>query len=423
MNRHFSRVLLSLLSAVFLLTGCQSEIAAVTSTRATVGSSTAVPMSSSGLSPSISEPTASKEQGTVETTSPIPTPSTTVPTAPKPALTTPEGTFSTAPSTTVAASAVTTKPVPPSSVIVTTAPDRPTVVPPALSSGVIAYTRKACVLTAEPGDRTPIAELPEGVSLILEERGAENCLVAAVGKTGWIAAECLTVERPESALAKMESVGGIYYPNVGELVAIDAGHQDHAMHDKEPNAPGSDVMKAKLSSGTQGVATGIPEYKLNLTVALLLRDELIARGYSVLMIRESHRVNISNVERALIANGYEADAFVRIHANGSSDPDQVGSFAICQKPGNPSNGALYPESSRLMRLIGDEFCLATGVERLPDWETDTMTGINWAAVPVTILEMGYMSNAEEDRYMATDAFRQAAAAGIANGLERYFEED
>jgi N-acetylmuramoyl-L-alanine amidase len=36
--------------------------------------------------------------------------------------------------------------------------------------------------------------------------------------------------------------------------------------------------------------------------------------------------------------------------------------------------------------------------------------------------MGFMTNEIEDRNMATDAYRELLALGIANGIDRYFEE-
>ena len=119
-------------------------------------------------------------------------------------------------------------------------------------------------------------------------------------------------------------------------VCIDAGHQQAGIPEKEPNGPGSAVMKAKLTSGTQGVATGIEEYKLNLEVSLLLEQELLGRGYQVVMIRRTNDCPLSNAERAVIANESGADIFVRIHANGSEDPSVQGMLCCVPTENTPS---------------------------------------------------------------------------------------
>ena len=60
----------------------------------------------------------------------------------------------------------------------------------------------------------------------------------------------------------------------GLRIGIDPGHQEHANSEKEPVAPNSSETKAKVSSGTAGVSTGIAEYITDLEVALKLREAL-----------------------------------------------------------------------------------------------------------------------------------------------------
>ena len=152
-----------------------------------------------------------------------------------------------------------------------------------------------------------------------------------------------------------------------------------------------------------------------------MKDPMVIEVGKKVMIRETNDVDISNAERAEIANKYSASAFIRIHANSSEDTSVRGVQMLCQTANNPypDCAATYSDSRALSEIIMNSYCDETDFKKLSIIETDTMSGINWCAVPTTILEMGFLSNDSEDRYMATEIFKRSAAKGIADGIDEY----
>lgn len=141
-------------------------------------------------------------------------------------------------------------------------------------------------------------------------------------------------------------------------IAIDPGHQGSwvDMSAQEAMAPGSSETKAKATTGTEGRFSGVPEYELNLRIALALKSELISRGYEVVMTREDNDTAISNQERAQLANDSGAEACIRIHANGSDDSSVSGALAMAPSEQNPYVGNLSAESVRLSQCVLDSYC-------------------------------------------------------------------
>ena len=212
--------------------------------------------------------------------------------------------------------------------------------------------------------------------------------------------------------------------NVGEgkMIVIDAGHQQNANEETEPIGPAATETKVKATVGNTGVSTGIKEYELNLQIAQKLEAGLTSRGYTVKMIRTSNDVDISNATRAEYANNLKADAVIKIHTNGSTDGNATGVMTVCQTSSNPYNSAIYDQCKSLATDVLSGLLASTGAKSDGIWETDTMSGINWSTVPVTIVEVGYMTTASEEALLVTDDYQNKIAKGIADGLDKYITE-
>ncbi len=203
-------------------------------------------------------------------------------------------------------------------------------------------------------------------------------------------------------------------------VAIDAGHQLRGDSSTEPVGPGSSTRKAKVAGGATGVASHVPEYKLNLAVAKKLRKELLDRGYEVYMIRTKNNVNISNKQRAIKANKSGADIYIRIHADSSASSSVRGASMLYPSKANKYVSKLSKKSLKLSKKMIASYCKATGIKNRGCIVRDDLTGTNWSKIPVTLIEMGFLSNPTEDKKMQNSAFQKKMAKGMADGIDAYF---
>ena len=222
----------------------------------------------------------------------------------------------------------------------------------------------------------------------------------------------------EQKVPEPETHGKFYQ----KIICIDPGHGKTARKEKEAIYPGASEKKAANVSGAAGKI--LTEEELNLQVGLKLKARLEAADATVVITRTEHECDMSNIERAEFANKNNADIVVRLHADGSESAAVSGVSVLLPSEKRVSDGYLTKEivqnSCRAGELILAAVCKNTGAKNRGTVERPDMIGFNWSAVPVTLLEMGFISNPDEEANMATDEYQEKIVSGIIEGLEEYF---
>lgn len=213
----------------------------------------------------------------------------------------------------------------------------------------------------------------------------------------------------------------------GLVIGIDPGHQGRSNNDKEPCAPwgpeanpaiNNETMKTKTASGTEGKFSGVAEYVATLDISMQIKERLELLGATVVMTRESHDVDLSNIDRAKIGNDANCDVVIRIHCNGAEKESVSGVEAYVR--GRGDNTEEYLALGAYEKKLADEllkyFVKATGAINRGAKTSDNYTGLNWSTVPSIILECGFMSNETEDYKLTSESYQRKIAEGIADWL-------
>jgi N-acetylmuramoyl-L-alanine amidase len=279
------------------------------------------------------------------------------------------------------------------------------------SSDALAFTKSVKTITA--GKTCQFKVNQTGVTW-----SVGNERIATISDTGKLTAKRYGKTHVYASLGE-QKISLLLRVKGKKIIGIDPGHQTKGDSSTEPNGPGSKTYKAKVAGGTKGVSTGIPEYQLTLQVAKQLRSELLNRGYQVVMTRTKNDVNISNKERALLINESGADICLRIHADGGT-ANARGATALCPSASNPYISSLYEQSKKLSESALSSYCAATGLRSRGLSYRDDLTGTNWSSVPTSLIELGFMTNAAEDKYLCSASGQQAMVQGLADGIDAYF---
>ncbi|WP_409302705.1 SH3 domain-containing protein [Peribacillus sp. SCS-155] len=238
------------------------------------------------------------------------------------------------------------------------------------------YLRDDSNIRTGPGTSYNVITLEKKGSAVTKigEKDGWVQVVTASGKTGWVAA-WLTGTK-EKGLK-------------GKVIVVDAGHGG-----KDP--------------GTSGINN--TEKALNLKVALELQALLKSKGATVIMTR-SNDTYPTLTERVNVSNQYKADAFISIHfnANGDKSVSGIDTFYYASNTNEKQLAQCIQEE-----VIKQAKLLNRGVKQ---GNFQVIRENKQAAI---LIELGFLSNPNEEKIVETSEYQKRAALGIFNGLEKFF---
>ncbi|MDY6152970.1 MAG: N-acetylmuramoyl-L-alanine amidase [Terrisporobacter sp.] len=208
--------------------------------------------------------------------------------------------------------------------------------------------------------------------------------------------------------------------NSNITIVIDPGHSSTGTSGNEPVSPNSSTTKLKDGLGATGSYTNIPEHKTNMSVALLVKKELTSKGYNVILTKQDVAESKSNIERADVGNKNNADLVVRIHAD-SAENSSISGASMHVPANNEYTSSFYKISKSYGTKILNTYVDEIGIKNRGVIERNDLTGFNWSKVPVVLIEMGFLSNKEDDNFVSNTANHPKIAKAISDGIDKCFE--
>jgi N-acetylmuramoyl-L-alanine amidase len=205
--------------------------------------------------------------------------------------------------------------------------------------------------------------------------------------------------------------------NLANLVAynvkVSANRHKISVFIKNSTLPGKFIV---LDPGHGGIDTGAcgkqntREKDINLEVALKLKTMLELAGAKVMLTRNTDHF-ISLYERCYFANYHHADLFISIHANSHPDSSIRGIEVFHY------NGQKV--SQKLAQKVLNQVTKSTGFKAL-GVKSNRFVVIRETQMPSVLIELGFLSNYQEETILKTSEFKEKAALGIMQGLIDFY---
>jgi N-acetylmuramoyl-L-alanine amidase len=156
--------------------------------------------------------------------------------------------------------------------------------------------------------------------------------------------------------------------------------------------------------------TGSRESDLNLTIAKILTEKLAARGDLVILTRilPEQPETDSLANRCFLANTAKVDLFLSIHCNSFTDPAAHG-FEVWYYSGSDAG-------KNLAAKIRDSMSLKIPLYNRGICPSSSLFVLKHTSAPAVLIECGFISNPDDEKYLLAQAGQTAIAAAIVQAL-------
>jgi N-acetylmuramoyl-L-alanine amidase len=176
--------------------------------------------------------------------------------------------------------------------------------------------------------------------------------------------------------------------------------------------------------GATGI-NGLREKDVNWDITQKVRDELIARGYEVVLTRTDDSY-WSLAQRVEFTNTQQADLFVSIHANSHPNGKTNGTMVLYYDnafpqedyPASETMKQLTPYNKDLAQHVLDSLLAAAGTKNL-GLVPSAVYVVRMGTIPSILVETAFLNQASDAALLASDSVRSKMAVGIANGIAAY----
>lgn len=160
----------------------------------------------------------------------------------------------------------------------------------------------------------------------------------------------------------------------------------------------------------------IQEKRLALMCALMLRKQLDAMGYRVIMTR-ARDVYISLPQRVSIANKNKASIFVSLHFNAAKNTEAKGVEVFYCDNHEPKRTRASQRLANyvLYDVIDETEARSRGVKKANHHVTRETT------MPAILVEGGFLTNREERLRLKEMGYLEKIALGVAKGIDKFLK--